>query len=75
MHCGWTGGSVCVRCLPFLPPSQVADAQPDAKPTIERLVESAGVSMGPIALTFGSDERNGDDASTSGTCVMGLHVQ
>lgn len=52
--------------------AQVADAQPDSpaadnkQPTIERLVESAGVSMGPIALTFGSDERGADDASTSG---------
>lgn len=56
---------------------QVADAQaattqqdaPSAGPNIERLVESAGVSMGPIALTFGSNTRNAGDASTSGAMV------
>lgn len=74
----WHASCACPlvnHCLP-----QVASTQQDAdsggRPTIERLVESAGVSMGPIALTFGSDTRNGSDApSTSGRCFSSAHVR
>lgn len=60
-------------CMPLFPSQhpQVADAQQESEPapTIERLVESAGVSMGPIALTFGSNPCESSDASTSGMAM------